>query len=81
MVTVLGLGGCGGAVYLAESAVLLATVACVVTVVNVPHETPLHPAPERDHVTAVFGFDPGTGVSVATTVAVAPAAMLIGAVS
>jgi hypothetical protein len=54
---------------------------CVVTVVKVPQDAPLHPAPESDQLTAVSGFDPGTGVSVATIVAVPPAGTLAGAVS
>ena len=81
IVTVFGLGGCGGAVYVAESAVAFAPVDWVVTVVSVPQDAPLHPAPESDQFTAVFGFDPGAGVSVATIVVVPPAGTPAGAVS
>jgi hypothetical protein len=81
IVTVLGFGACAGAVYAAVSAVPLPPVDCVVTAFSVPHDAPLHPAPLSDQLIVVFGFEPGTGVNVATTVAEAPVVTLAGAVS
>jgi len=71
-VTVLGLGAVAGAAYVAD---------CVVTTVNVPQELPLQPGPLSAQASAVLGFEPGTGVSVATIVAVPPAGTLDGAES
>ena len=79
--TVLGLGGVAGAVYVAEFEREFPVGDCVVTTVNVPQELPLHPGPLNAHASAVLGLEPGTGVSVATMVAVPPAGTLDGAVS
>ena len=79
MVTALGLGGVGGAVYVAESAVAFPPVDCVVTTVSVPQVAALQPGPESDQEIALLGFDPGTGVSVATMVAVPLVGTLDGA--
>lgn len=43
---------------------------CVVTMVKTPHELPLQPGPLSAHDSPGLGFEPGTGVSVATSVAV-----------
>jgi hypothetical protein len=80
-VTVFGLGGVPGAVNVAESARGLPLADCVVTTVNVPQELPLHPGPLSAQASAALGFEPGTGVSVATIVAVPPARTLDGAES
>lgn len=53
----------------------------VVTTLKTPHEDPLQPAPLSDHVSTVLGLELGTGVSVATIVALVPAGTLDGAVS
>jgi hypothetical protein len=81
IVTALGLGGWLGAVYVALSAIAFPPVACVVTVLNVPHVEPEHPGPESIHVSTPFGLEPGAGVSVATIVADPPAGKLAGAAS
>jgi len=52
-----------------------------VTTVKVPQELPLHPGPLNAQLNPALGFEPGTGVSVATIVAVAPAGTLAGAES
>src|SRR5580692_12184698 len=78
-VTVAGLGGVGGAVYVAVLAVALPPAPCVVTTVSVPHAVELQPGLESDHVRIGLGFEPGTSVIVATIVAEAPAATLCGA--
>jgi hypothetical protein len=80
-VTVFGLGGVPGAVYVAESATGPPPADCVVTVLNVPQELPLHPGPLSAQASVALGFEPGTGVSVATIVAVPPAGTLDGAES
>jgi hypothetical protein len=80
-VTVFGLGGMPGAVYVAESATGLPPVDCVVTTVNVPQERPLQPGPLSAQVSAVPGFEPETGINVARMVAVPPAGTLDGAES
>jgi len=79
--TVFGLGAVVGAVYVAESATGLPPANCVVTTVNVPQELPLQPGPLSAQVSAVPGFEPGTGVIVATMVVVPPAGTLDGAES
>src|SRR5262245_41272774 len=81
IVTVLGLGARLGAVYVALSAIGSPPAPCVVTVLSVPQDAPLHPVPERDQVKTVLGCEPGTGVMVATIVAAAPDGRLGGAVS
>jgi len=78
---VFGLGAVAGAVYVAESATGPPPADCVVTTVNVPQELPLQPGPPSAQATAALGFEPGTGVSVATIVAVPPAGTLDGAES
>jgi len=78
-VTVFGLGAVAGAVYVAESETALPPADCVVTTVNVPHELPLQPGPLRAQDNDVLGFEPGTGVIVATIVAVAATGTLEGA--
>jgi hypothetical protein len=80
-VTVFGLGAVPGAVYVAESATEFPPVDWVVTTVNVPQELPLQPGPLSAHASAALGLEPGTGVSVATIVAVLPAGTLEGAES
>jgi hypothetical protein len=79
--TVFGLGAVVGAVYVAESATGLLPANCVITTVNVPQELPLQPGPLSAQVSAVPGFEPGTGVIVATMVVVPPAGTLDGAES
>jgi hypothetical protein len=54
---------------------------CVVTTESVPHEAALQPGPDNDQERTVLGFEPGTGVSVATSVAVPPVGTLAGAES
>ena len=54
---------------------------CVVTAVSVPHVDPLHPCPVSDQLSAWFGFDPATGVNVATIAAVALGTTFVGAVN
>jgi len=60
---------------------LLPLADCVVMTVNVPHELPLQPCPLSAQDSDVPGFEPGTGVIIATIVAVPPAATLEGAES
>lgn len=79
--TVFGLGGVPGAMYVAESAMGLPLTDCVVTTLNVPQELPLQPGPLSAQASVALGFEPGTGVSVATIVAVPPAGTLDGAES
>jgi hypothetical protein len=52
----------------------------VVTTVKVPHVEELQPGPESDQARTVLGFEPATGVIVATIVAEPPAGTLCGAV-
>jgi hypothetical protein len=70
-----------GAVYIAEFEKLLPPADCVVMTVNVPQELPLQPGPLSAQDTDVLGFEPGTGVIVATIVAVPAAGTLAGAES
>jgi len=79
IVTVFGLGAWLGAMYVALSAIALLPVLCVVTVLSVPHDKPLQPVPDSDQFNCELGFDPCTGVSVATIVAEPPAGKLAGA--
>lgn len=79
--TLAGLGGVLGAVYVAVSAVTTPPAPCVVTAVSVPHVEELQPGPESDHERIEMGLEPGTGVMVATIVAVPPAGTLCGAVT
>ncbi len=79
--TVLGLGGVAGAVYVAEFEIEIPVAGCVVTTVNIPQELPLQPGPLSAQASAVLGFESVTGVSVATIVAVSPAGTLDGAES
>ena len=79
--TVFGLGGVPGAVYVAESEREFPPTVCVVTTVKVPQELPLQPGPLNAQANEAPGFEPGTRVSVATIVAVAPAGTLEGAES
>jgi len=81
IVTLFGLGAWFGAVYVALSTIAEPPVACVVTALSVPHDAPEHPVPERDNVSTELGFDPGTGVIVATMVVETPAGKFAGAVS
>jgi len=80
-VTAFGLGATPGAVYVAESATGAPPDDCVVTTVNVPQELPLQPGPLSAQASAALGFEPATGVIVATIVAVPPAGTLDGAES
>ena len=70
-----------GAVYVAEFETVLPPADCVVITVNVPQELPLQPGPLSAQDSTVLGFEPGTGVSVATIVADPPAGTLDGAES
>ena len=79
--TVFGLGAVPGAVYVAELETGLPLGDCVVTTVSVPQELPLQPGPLSAQAIVELGFELGTGVSVATIVAVAPAGTLDGAES
>ncbi len=79
--TVFGLGAVAGAVYVAESAMGPAPAVWVVTTVKVPQPLPLQPRPLSAQDSTVLGFEFGTGVIVATMVAVAPAGTLDGAAS
>jgi hypothetical protein len=54
---------------------------CVVPTLNVPQELPLQPGPLSAQARTVFGFELGTGVSVATIVAVPLTGTLEGAES
>ena len=74
-----GVGAVLGAVYVAEFVVLLALASCVVTVDSVPHDEPLQPAPVSVQDRFSLGFEPGTGVSVATMVAAPLVGTLAGA--
>jgi len=78
---VFGLGAIPGAAYVAELETEPPLGDCVVTTVNVPQVLPLQPGPLSAQASAVLGFEPGTGVSVATIVAVPPAGTLDGAES
>jgi hypothetical protein len=80
-VTVFGFGAVPGAVYFAESATEFPLADCVVTTLNIPQELPLHPGPLGALDSAELGFEPETGVSVATIVAVPPTGTLDGAES
>ncbi len=80
-VTVFGLGAAPGAVYFAEFTTELPPVDCVVTALNIPQELPLQPGPLSTQDSAELGFEPETGVSVATIVAVPPTGTLDGAES
>jgi hypothetical protein len=51
-----------------------------VPTVSVPQAVELQPGPESDEERTVLGFEPGTGVIVATMAAVLPAETLGGAV-
>src|ERR1700676_4419488 len=53
---------------------------CVVTTVSVPQVVGLERGPESDQARTGLGFEPGTGVIVATIVAEPPAGTLCGAV-
>jgi hypothetical protein len=70
-----------GAVYVAEFEKLLPPWDCVVITVSVPQELPLQPGPLSAQDSDVLGFEPGTGIIVATIVADAPAGTLAGAES
>jgi len=78
---VFGLGTALGAVYVAETTAVLPPDDGAVATLNVPQELPLQPGPLSVQTSAVLGFEPGTGVNVATIVAVPPAGMLEGAES
>jgi hypothetical protein len=80
-VTVFGFGAATGAVYVAESEIAFPPTDCEVITLKAPQEAPLQPGPLSDHVSTLLGFDPGTGVMVATTVAAAPAGTPDGAIS
>ncbi|OLB96239.1 MAG: hypothetical protein AUG83_08945 [Acidobacteria bacterium 13_1_20CM_4_57_11] len=71
-----GLGAALGAVYVTEEATEFPLADCVVTALKIPQEFPLQPAPLSAQDSAVLGFEPGTGVRVATIVAVPPAGTL-----
>lgn len=69
-VTVFGVGAVRGAVNAAESAIAVPPANCVVTTVRTPQEFPLQPGPLRDQDRTALGLELGTGVNVATMVAV-----------
>jgi hypothetical protein len=81
MVTVFGVGAVLGAVYIAEFVDLLAPATCEMMVERVPQDEPLQPAPVKAQVIASLGFDPGTGVKVATIAAVPSVGTLAGALT
>ena len=54
---------------------------CVVTTLNVPHDTELQPGPESAQERIELGLDPGKGVIVAMIAAIPPAGTLCGAVT
>ena len=58
---------------------MLAAASCVVTAESVPQAEPLQPAPLTVQVRSSLGFEPGTGVKVATMAALPLAATLAGA--
>ena len=60
---------------------LLALTVCVVTVLSVPQALPAHPDPPTDQLIIELGFDPATGVRVATRTAVADVETVPGALS
>jgi hypothetical protein len=49
--------------------------------VKIPQALPLQPVPESDHDKELLGFEPGTGVMVATSAAVTPGCTVAGALS
>ena len=53
----------------------------MVTELSVPQELPLQPEPETDQLMIELGFEPATGVNVATRTAVADGATVPGALS
>jgi len=53
----------------------------VVVTVKTPQALPLQLVPESDHDRTLLGFDPGTGVMVATNAAVTPGCTVAGALS
>ena len=79
IVTVFGLGALAGAVYVAVADIAPLPEDGIVIGVSIPQAAPEHPAPASDHVIAVLGFDPGTGWSIAVTLAELPAVRLGGA--
>ena len=54
---------------------------CVVMTLSVPQEFPLHPGPLKTQLSTALGFEPATGVSVATIVVVPLTGTLEGAAS
>jgi hypothetical protein len=68
-------------VYVAELAIGLPPADCVVITLRVPQEFPLQPGPLNAHARTLPGFEPGTGVRVATIVAVPFVGTLAGAAS
>ena len=81
IVTVLGVGAVAGAVYVADVAIEPPLADCVVVTVKTPQEEPLQPGPLSDQVSTVLGLELGTGVSVATIVAVPLTGTFAGAES
>ena len=81
MVTVLGLGGVTGAVYVAEVDIAPLPRACVVATASSPQLVPLQPGPDSVQDSVVLGFEPGTGLSVAAMTPEPPEATLEGAES
>ena len=67
--------------YVAVSAIGATPAACVVVIVKTPQALPAQPLPLMDHESALLGWDPGTGVSVAVNGVAAPACRLPGAES
>src|SRR5258705_2823822 len=80
MVTMLGLGGIGGAAYVAEIDMTPPN-AWLVTMVSTPQLVPLHPGPEMVQERVVEGFEPAIGVRVEAMVPDAPEATAGGAES
>ena len=76
-----GVGADDGAIYVAESVPAPPPPDCAVTTFSDPQDAPLHPMPDKDHASVSLGFEPGTGVSVATIPAEAPTGTLAGAES
>jgi hypothetical protein len=78
-ITVFGVGAVWGAVNDAGSAMGVPPANCVVTTLNIPQEFPLQPGPLSAQISTALGLEPGTGVKVATIVAVPLGGTLEGA--
>ena len=77
----MGFGGVTGAVYVAELDIAPPPRDCVVTTASTPQLVPPQPAPDSAQESAVAGFEPAIGVSVAAITLEPPEATLVGAES